>query len=518
MKLKDVIKDFDIEEKNLTYYGNDFAKVENVAGKKNGKLILVTAMTSNKLGVGKTTVSIGLCDALNQLGNKSILSLREPSMGPVFGVKGGATGGGKASLRNSDSINLHFTGDFHAVAQANNLLSSIIDNHIFQGNELGIDKIFFKRCLDVNDRSLRDITYKIGDKTYRTGFNITAASEVMAICCLSKSLKELEKNLGEILVGTNKNGKPIFAKDLKAEKSMTVLLKDAMKPNLTLTEEGSLAAVHFGPFANIAHGASSVVATDFALSHSDYAVTEAGFGSDLGGEKFFDITSNVLKKKVAATVLVVTIGVMKEQKNFDFGLENVKKHILNLRDVFKTNLVVAINKHTKDSKSDIEKIKLLCWDLDVPCVVCEPFTKGGKGCSELAKEVLLATEKKQNTKTVYSVKEDIKTKIEKIAKTVYGAEKVTYFKQAEEKIAFAEKMGKNFYVNIAKTQFSFSDDKKLVGAPTGFEMKVKDIEIRNGANMIVAIAGNIVLMPGLAKKSNYLDIKLSSSGKIDGIF
>ncbi len=518
MKIAEVLKEFDIEEKNVTYYGNDFAKVDNVAGKKKGKLVLVTAMTSNKMGVGKTTVSIGLCDALNRLGNKSILSLREPSMGPVFGIKGGATGGGKSSLRNSDAINLHFTGDFHAVAQANNLLSSIVDNHIFQGNELKIDKILFKRCLDVNDRSLRDITYKIGEKVYRTGFNITAASEVMAICCLSKSLKELERNLGEIIVGTNSAGKPVYAKDLKAEKAMTVILKDALKPNLVLTEEGSLAAVHFGPFANIAHGASSLVATDFALSHSDYAVTEAGFGSDLGGEKFFDITANVLKKKVDATVLVVSAGVMREQKNFDYGLENVKKHIQNLKDVFKTNLVVAINKHSKDSKKDLEKISLLCWDLDVPCVVCEPFTKGGKGCENLAKEVVLAANKKQCTKTVYTIKEDIKIKIEKIAKTIYGAEKVTYFKQAEDKIAYAEKLGKNFYVNIAKTQFSFSDDKKLMGAPTGFEMKIKDIEIRNGANMIVAIAGNIVLMPGLAKKSNYLDIKLTSSGKIDGIF
>lgn len=521
MNIVELAKKNGIEKSDLILYGENIAKVEPKKGKKRGKLVLVTAMTSNKFGVGKTTVSIGLADALNSIGKHSVLSLREPSMGPVFGVKGGATGGGKSSLTPTEDINLHFTGDFHAIAEANNLLSAIIDNHIFHGNKLEIDtnRICFKRCLDVNDRSLREIAYKIGDKTIKTGFNITASSEVMAVACLSKDLKELKTNLGNILVAFDVHGKPIFAKDLNAEDSMLVLLRDAFKPNVVRTLENTLALVHFGPFANIAHGASSVVSIDYALSHSDYCVTEAGFGSDLGGEKFLDITSRVLKKQPDAIVLVVSVDVAKEQGNFDEGLENIKRHIQNLKNVFGANIVVAINRKKSDKKEDIEKINLLCWDLDVECEVCEAFEKGSKGTKSLAMKVVCACEKKSKIKYAYELKDSIKTKIEKIAKNVYGAKSVVYFKQAEEKIKIAEKFfNKEFFVNVAKTQFSFSGDKKLLGAPTNFELKIKDIEIRSGANMIVAIAGDILLMPGLAKNSNYQNIRLGKNGKIEGIF
>lgn len=521
MKIEKVAEKFNIPRKNLSFYGDYMAKVENSKGKKNGKLVLVTAMTSNKFGVGKTTLSIGLADAMNLQGRNTLLALREPSMGPVFGVKGGATGGGKASLSPSDEINLHFTGDFHAIAQANNLLSSIIDNHIFQGNTLGIDteKIYFKRCLDVNDRSLREITYKIGKNTVTTGFNITAASEVMAILCLSEDIKDLKKNLGNILVAQNIDGKPVYAKDLNAEESMAVLLKDAFKPNLVQTIEGNLALVHLGPFANIAHGCNSIVATKYALTHADYCVTEAGFGSDLGGEKFLDITDRVLKKTPDAVVLIVTIGVMKEQGSFEKGLENVERHIYNLKDVFKANLVVAINKHKGDTAEEITRLVKFCEEKGVEVSVCEAFDKGGKGCLDLANKVSELCDKKSQIQFTYSLKDSIKDKIEAVATKIYGAKSVEYSQLAQSKIDYAESLGlKDFYVNIAKTQFSFSDDKNLLGAPRDFVFKVTDLEIRSGAKMIVAICGNMLLMPGLAKVSNYNNIKIDKKGKIEGIF
>lgn len=521
MKIEKVAEKFNIPKKDIIVYGNNIAKVENNAGKKKGKLVLVTAMTSNKYGVGKTTMSIGLADALNAENHNTILALREPSMGPVFGVKGGATGGGKASLTPSDEINLHFTGDFHAIAQANNLLASIIDNHIFQGNALGIDteNIFFKRCLDVNDRSLRNITYKIGSSTIKTGFNITAASEVMAVLCLSESIKDLKKNLGNILVAKNVHGEAVYARDLHAEEAMTVLLKDAFKPNIVQTLDGNLALVHLGPFANIAHGCNSVVATKYALSHADYCVTEAGFGSDLGGEKFLDITDRVLKKTPDAVVLVVALNVIHEQGSLQAGFDNVKKHIHNLKDVFNANVVVAINKRKTDDKNEIAQLKKMCEDLGVQASICEAYDKGGKGCLALAHMVADACDKKSSINFTYELKDEIKSKIESVAKKVYGAGSVSYSELAEEKIAFANSLGiKDFFVNIAKTQFSFSDKQDLLGAPENFEFKITDIEIRSGAKMIVAIAGNMLLMPGLAKKSNYNNIKIAERGKIEGIF
>lgn len=497
-------------------------KISAKYSKDFGKLVLVTAMTSNKTGIGKTTISIGLADAMNQLGHNTMLALREPSMGPVFGIKGGATGGGRAVIEPQDEINLHFTGDFHAVAQANNLLSSIIDNHIFQGNELQIDtnQIFHKRCLDINDRSLREIEYKIGDKLIKTGFNITAASEVMAILSLSNNLDDLKKNLGNIMVAKDIKNKPVFAKDLKAEEAMTILLKDAINPNLVKTKEGTTALVHMGPFANIAHGCNSIIATKTALSTADYTVTEAGFGSDLGAEKFLDIKCNILKKSPDAVILVVTLKVVKEHGNGDLvaGFENVKRHIHNIKDVFGLNMVVAINKHSDDSEKDIQTMIELCKKQGVNVEIAEAFENGGKGCVALAKSVIKLSNKAHKFAPVYDLKDSIIDKIEKIVINIYGATGVELSKVAKEKIKWAESRGfNNFYVNIAKTQFSFSDNKTLFGAPNKFSIKITDIEIRSGAKMIVAIAGSMLLMPGLAKKSNYLNMRINADGTIEGI-
>lgn len=523
IKIKNLAKKLGLKEEELSFYGNDIAKVDNKIGDKKGKLILVSAMTSNKTGIGKTTISIGLADALNSMKKNVMLALREPSLGPVFGIKGGATGGGKATVEPSDDINLHFAGDFHAVTAANNLLSSIIDNHIFQGNELDIDtdNIFFKRCLDVNDRSLRNIEYKIGKKTIKTGFNITAASEVMAVVCLSEDLKSLKKNLGNILVALNSKGEPVYAKDLKAENSMAILLKDALKPNLVQTLEGTAALVHLGPFANIAHGCNSITATKYALSHADFCVTEAGFGSDLGAEKFIDIKSRVMKKSPDAVVLVVVLQVVKEHGEGDIekGFENVRKHIENFRDVFKIPFVVAINKHKNDSEEELKLLEDLCKKEGTSVEVCEAFEKGGQGCISLAKSVLKLFDDKTKPEFAYELKDNIKTKIEKIAKKVYGAGSVSYSELAEKKLALAERIGGDkFFVNIAKTQFSFSDNKDLLGAPRGFDFHISDIEIRSGAKMIVAIAGSMLLMPGLSKSPNYLRMNISSSGEITGLF
>ena len=488
-----------------------------------GKLILVSAMTSNKFGIGKTTISIGLADALNKMGKKTVLALREPSMGPVFGIKGGATGGGMARVEPSDEINLHFMGDFHAIAQANNLLSSIIDNHIFQGNELCIDtqNIFHKRCLDINDRSLREIEYEINGQKIKTGFNITAASEIMAILCLSQNLEDLKQRLGNILVALNQSGDPIYAKDLKAENAMTILLKDAIKPNLVQTLEGTPALIHLGPFANIAHGCNSIVATKTALSMGDYCVTEAGFGSDLGAEKFLDIKCNLLSKHPDCVVLVVVVKVTKEHGNGNLikGFENIKKHIHNIKNVFGLNLVVAINRHNDDSEEDLKTLFSLCANEGVDVCEANAFSLGGAGCKVLAKKVASIAENKNNFKPIYNLSDGIKQKIEKIATKVYGAKNVEYTAIAIEKIKLAEKLNmENFFVNIAKTQFSFSDDKNKLGAPPDFTFTITDIEIRSGAKMVVAIAGSMLLMPGLGKNSNYLNMDIDSNGNILGLF
>jgi len=496
-------------------------KIEPSFGNK-GKLVLVTAMTSNKTGIGKTTVSIGLADALNMLGHKTILALREPSMGPVFGIKGGATGGGASRLESSDQINLHFTGDFHAIAQANNLLASIIDNHIFQGNTLDIDtaNIFFKRCLDINDRSLRQIEYEIGGQKIKTGFNITAASEVMAIVSLSKNIEDLKERLGDILVALNHKGEPVFARDLHAEEAMTILLKNVLYPNLVRTLGGSKALVHLGPFANIAHGCNSIIATQTALSLGDYCVTEAGFGSELGAEKFLNIKSRLLEKKPSVVVLVVAIKVTKEHGNGSLvaGFENIKKHIKNIKYGFGLNMVVAINQHIDDSAEDLDTLSELCINEGVDVCQVQAFTQGGIGCLQLAEKVIEVSNKKCDFKYTYDIQDTIKVKIEKIVKNVYGAREIKYSERANEKIKLAERLGmNNFFINIAKTQFSFSDDKSLLGAPKDFIFNITDLEIRSGAKMLVPIAGNMLLMPGLAKDSNYLNMKISKKGIIEGL-
>ncbi len=506
----------------IIYLERKMKKIEPQFGNE-GKLVLVTAMTSNKSGIGKTTVSIGLADALNLLGQKTVLALREPSMGPVFGIKGGATGGGLATVTPSDEINLHFTGDFHAIAQANNLLSSIIDNHIFQGNELEIDTdtIFFKRCLDLNDRSLREIEYEIRGNKIKTGFNITAASEVMAIVSLSRNLIDLKQNLGNILVALNKHGKPVFARDLQAQDAMAILLKDAIKPNLVNTLGGTNALVHLGPFANIAHGCNSVIATQTALSLGDYCITEAGFGSDLGAEKFLNIKCRLLGKSPNAVVLVVVVKVAKEHGNGDLiaGFENIKSHIKNIKDVFGLNVVVAINQHSDDTQEDLDTLFNLCSNEGVDTCVVQAFTQGGKGCLGLAKKVIELSQKESQFKFTYDLHDTIKTKIDKIAKNIYGASAVKYSPQADDKIKLAGRLGMdNFFINIAKTQFSFSDDKNLLGAPKDFVFNITNIEIRSGAKMIVGIAGDILLMPGLAKRSNYLNMTINENGTIEGLF
>ena len=530
MQIEDVAKKIGLASKVIKY-GNNMAKIDlekNGAGKnknskKRGKLVLIAAMTSNASGIGKTTLSIGLADALNQLGKKCTLALREPSLGPVFGIKGGACGGGKSEILPSDEINLHFTGDFHAVESANNLLCAIVDNHIFQGNALNIDpkKILVKRCLDVNDRSLRDIRYSIRWEEINTGFNITASSEIMAILSLSESIDDLKRNLRNIMVAVSRNGNPIFARDLQAEDSLTVLLKDAIKPNLVQTKQGNPALVHLGPFANIAHGCNSIIATKLALEHSQFCVTEAGFGSDLGAEKFLDIVCRLLGFPPDVCVLTVTLSVVKEHGNGDLvkGFENVKRHIFNLTKEFGLNTMVAINFHAKDKQNEIETLKNLCEDCGVKAVIAKPFTLGAKGCLNLAKEVeKLSKIGNQNFSFCYNLEDNIKTKIEKIATKVYGASKVEYSPLAEEKLAFAEKHNfNNFFVNIAKTQFSFSDDKNLVGAPQNFTLHITDVEIRTGAKMIVPIAGNMLLMPGLGKVSNYQKIKIEN-GKVKNLF
>lgn len=498
-------------------YGLDIAKIEPEETKqKHGKLILVTAMTSNASGIGKTTVSIGLADALNQLNYKTMLALREPSLGPVFGIKGGATGGGKSMVVPSDEINLHFTGDFHAITAANNLLSAIIDNHIFQGNALDINpnKIFFKRCLDVNDRSLRNISYSIGKTKVTTGFNITAASEVMAICALSKNLNDLKTNLGNILVALNNNNQPVFAKDLHAQDCMAILLKDAIKPNLVQTKYGTPALVHLGPFANIAHGCNSIIATEYALTHSNYCVTEAGFGSDLGAEKFLDIKCRKLNRVPDAVVLVVTLEVIKQHGNGNLiaGFENVKRHIQNLTKVYNLPTVVAINFHNKDSLKDINIIKTLCFGCGVEAIITKAWTHGAVGCLNLAKRVVDLCKENKTFNFCYNVEDSIKDKIYKIATNVYDAKNVEYSTLAEEKLNIVKNLNfENFFVSIAKTQFSFSDDKTKLGAPKDFILKITDIEIRSGAGIIVATAGNMLLMPGLGKESNYLKLKMENN-------
>ena len=542
--IEEIAQELGIEKDDIELYGKYKAKLspivyKKIQDRKNGKLILVTAINPTPLGEGKTTISIGLADALNRLEKKVCLALREPSLGPVFGIKGGATGGGYAQVAPMDEINLHFTGDIHAMTAANNLIAACIDNHIFNGNELKIDTnhITWKRCMDMNDRALRTITldYSFKDRTYirNDGFDITVASEIMAIVCLSKDIKDLENRISNIIFGYSIEGKPLKVSDLKIQGAVTALLKDALKPNLVQTIENTPAIIHGGPFANIAHGCNSIVATKTALKLADYVVTEAGFGADLGAEKFMDIKCRIAGLKPDAVVLVSTLKAMKynggvakedvKEENLEAiekGFVNLQKHIENVKK-FGINPIVALNKYSFDTEAEIELLKKLCKDMGVNLIETDVFLKGGEGAIDLANEVINEINKSENNfDFIYDEKENIKTKIEKVAKEIYGADGVEYTKEAEEAIKKIEEIGRDkLPICIAKTQYSLSDNQKVLGRPTGFNIKIREVILKNGAEFIVAIAGSIMTMPGLPKVPAAESIHMAEDGEtIIGLF
>ena len=524
---------------DIDFYGKYKAKILKAPDSKpKGKLVLVTAINPTPYGEGKTTVSIGLADGLKKIGKKSALALREPSLGPVFGVKGGAAGGGYAQVVPMEDINLHFTGDFHAITSANNLLSAMLDNHIKQGNALDLDikRIEWKRCLDLNDRALREVTVALGGEingTPRTdGFNITAASEIMAILCLSTDAQDLKRRLGNIVVGYNKAGGAVTCAELKAENAMAILLKDAICPNLVQTLEGTPAIIHGGPFANIAHGCNSILATKLAMSLADYTITEAGFGAELGAEKFFDIKCRVAGLAPSAVVIVATArslkynggapreNIQKEDLNaLTAGLVNLKGHIDNIRGVFGITPIVAINRFYSDTDREIEAIIKYTEAQKAEAVVTEGFAKGGEGAKQLAEAVVKAAAKgAPSLHTAYDLNMSIEEKVKAVATKIYGAKDVTYSDVAMEKIKKLKKEYTKFPICIAKTQYSFSPDAKLLGRPTGFDFYVRDISLRAGSEFIVIIAGDIMLMPGLPAVPAACKMTIDSKGKIEGLF
>ncbi|MBQ7410776.1 MAG: formate--tetrahydrofolate ligase [Clostridia bacterium] len=540
-KIVKVAEKYDISEDDLEVYGKYKAKVtkEFIEKKKNGKdgkLILVTAINPTPLGEGKTTVAIGLSDALNRIGKNSVLALREPSLGPVFGVKGGATGGGYAQVAPMEDINLHFTGDIHAITSANNLLAAMIDNHIYYGNKLGFKKVIWKRCVDLNDRALREVEIGLSKEKNMVprpdGFDISVASEIMAIFCLSKDIKDLERRLGNIIVGYNENDEAIFAKDLNAQGSLTVLLKDAINPNIVQTLEHNLAVVHGGPFANIAHGCNSVIATKLALKLGDYVVTEAGFGADLGAEKFVDIKCRKAELNPSAAVCVATLKALKyhggakvdecQEENLEaleIGIENLKRHVDNIKNRFGLNAIVAINKYQNDSQKEIDFLQKELEKLGVDLSLVEVWAKGGEGAIDLAEKIVELTNKKNQVTFVYDDKETIKEKIEKVAKEVYGAEGVDYTDSALEEIEQIEKLGYgNYPVCIAKTQYSFSDNAKNLLCEEPFRITIKEAIVKNGAEFVVIKTGKIFTMPGLPRVPSAESIKIDDDGEIVGIF
>lgn len=520
------------------FYGNYKAKLPIKYGKKKGKLILVTAINPTKMGIGKTTVAIGLADALNKLKKRCTLALREPSLGPVFGIKGGATGGGYSQIAPMEDINLHFNGDFHAITSANNLLCSLIDNHIYQGNSLNIDenRILFHRCVDLNDRALREVTVAQGEKNgvaRKDYFTITAASEIMAIMCLATDFENLKERLGNIAVAYSKDNKLIYARDLKAVDSMAILLKDALMPNLVQTLEKTPALVHLGPFANIAHGCNSIIATKMALSYSDFVVTEAGFGADLGAEKFFDVKCRVGNLHPNAVVIIATIGALKlhagvkyedlKTENIEavkLGMANLYSHINTIYNEFKLPFVVTLNKYETDTPDEIMTVMRELEKINIKCVINDAWGKGGEGCLELAKSVLFSSElDNSHFDYIYDLDEKIESKIKKIATKVYGASGVIYTDKAKEKIKEIKKLKQdNLPIVIAKTQYSLSDNAKLLNKPKNFKITISDIELKSGAGFIVAIAGNMLLMPGLGKTPNAVNMKIDENYKISGLF
>lgn len=542
LPIKEVAAKIGISEDELEFYGKYKAKLSDelanrVQNNPDGKLVLVTAINPTPAGEGKTTTTAGLGQAMAKIGKNAIIALREPSLGPVFGIKGGAAGGGYAQVLPMEDINLHFTGDMHAITSANNLCCAMLDNHMQQGNALNIDprKILIKRCLDMNDRALRNIVVGLGGKVNgiprEDHFIITVASEVMAILCLANDIDDLKQRLGRILVAYTYSGEPVYAKDLKADGAMTALLKDAIKPNLVQTLEGTPAIMHGGPFANIAHGCNSVRATKLALKLADYCITEAGFGSDLGAEKFLDIKCRYAGLSPSAIVIVATCRALKynggvpksevSNENLDAlkkGIVNLGVHIENMRK-YNVPVIVAINRFGTDSKEELEYIESYCCENGADFALSDVFGKGGEGGIELAKKVVEACEKPSDFAPIYSLDLTVKEKIEKIAATIYGASKVNYTTAAEKAIKEVEALGADkLPVCIAKTQYSLSDNPTLLGAPKDFEITVRNITLSNGAGFVVAYTGDIMTMPGLPKVPAAHSIDVDSDGKIVGLF
>ena len=538
----EIASELNIRPEELEPYGHYKAKLsdslfDRLADRPNGKLVLVTAINPTPAGEGKTTTTVGLGQAMKKIGKNAIIALREPSLGPVFGIKGGAAGGGYAQVVPMEDINLHFTGDMHAITAANNLLCAILDNHLQQGNELGIDprRVLFKRCMDMNDRALRNTIVGLGGKANgvvrEDGFQITVASEVMAILCLAADLQDLKERLGNILVAYTYDNKPVYAKDLKVNGSMAVLLKDAIKPNLVQTLENTPALMHGGPFANIAHGCNSVRATKLALKLADYTITEAGFGSDLGAEKFLDIKCRYAGIAPSAIVVVATLRALKYNggvpkadtakpnvEALKAGLCNLAAHVENMKK-FGVPVVVAINHFLTDTDEEIEVLENYCRENDVEFALSDVFAKGGEGGKELAEKVVKACEKPANFAPIYSLDLSIKEKIETIAKEIYGADGVDYSTAASKAIADIEKLGySKLPVCMAKTQYSLSDDANKLGRPSGFRINIREVKVSAGAGFVVALAGAIMTMPGLGKDPAAYRIDIDADGQIHGLF
>lgn len=540
--IEEVAKSIGLKREDLFFYGNVMAKITAEAVKratreKRGKLILVTAINPTPAGEGKTTTNIGLSMALHKLGKKTVTTLREPSLGPVFGIKGGAAGGGYSQVLPMENINLHFTGDFHGITSAHNLISAAIDNHIHQGNALGIDsrRVLWKRVLDMNDRALRNIVVGLGGKTNgfprEDGFDITVASEIMAILCLSEDLQDLKARIGRIIVAYNREGEPVYVRDLEVQGACTLLLKDALLPNLVQTTEQTPAIVHGGPFANIAHGCNSVLATKTALGLGDYVVTEAGFGADLGAEKFMDIKCPLAGLSPDAVVVVATIralkyhgGVSKENleiadvKALEKGFVNLKRHLENM-DTYGVPKVVAINRFPTDTEEEIAVLDELCKEIGVSVYLSEVWAKGSDGAMDLARKVVELCEEKNSFHPIYDEKDDVVEKIKKVATKIYGASEVEFTRKALESLEEIRILGKeNLPVCMAKTQYSFSDDPEKLGAPEGFTLHVREVDLKNGAGFIVVKTGDIMTMPGLPKvpAANHMDIE--ENGEITGLF
>ena len=543
LHIREIAKTAGVDEKYLEQYGNYKAKVDynilkDMADKPNGKLVLVTAINPTPAGEGKTTTTVGLADGMRKIGKNVMVALREPSLGPVFGVKGGAAGGGYAQVVPMEDINLHFTGDFHAIGAANNLLAAMLDNHIYQGNALGIDprQITWRRCVDMNDRQLRFVVDGLGGKVNGTpredGYDITVASEIMAVLCLASDITDLKNRLARLVVGYTYAGKPVTAGDLNAQGAMAALLKDALKPNLVQTLEHTPAFVHGGPFANIAHGCNSVTATKIALKLGDYAITEAGFGADLGAEKFLDIKCRMAGLKPSCVVLVATAralkyngGVPKAETGkenleaLEKGLPNLLQHVENITKVYKLPCVVAINRFPTDTEAELKLIETKCKELGVNVALSEVWGKGGEGGIELAKEVIRLCEQPNDFTFAYELDLSIKEKIEAIAKKIYHADGVNFTANAEKQIKTLTELGYDkMPICMAKTQYSFTDDQTKLGAPRGFTVTVRNVKVSAGAGFLVALTGEIMTMPGLPKVPAAERIDVDETGKITGLF